>query len=157
MHLRLVTLTWECGSGDIQVLFHTLPGTGVKLLQRSISTLPGEGLKTYYGIFRGHLVARELQVWWVEVYPTPDGKRVEVFVAWEDERFVIRQLAKTPSVVILYYCSYLVFSHWAEQASITADALRQGCPTFPGKGPQFLLWVGSRVVRVKATHSKWHT
>ena len=95
-----MTLTWEYGSGDIQVLFHTLPGTGVKLLRRSVSTLPGEELKTYYGIFRVHLVARELQVWWVGVYPIPEDKRDAVFVAWEEEPFVIIQLAKTPSVLL---------------------------------------------------------
>ena len=33
------------GSGDIQVLFQSLPGTAVKLLRFSVATLRGERLK----------------------------------------------------------------------------------------------------------------
>jgi len=35
----------EFVSGDIQVLFHSLPGTAVKLLRLSVATLRGERLK----------------------------------------------------------------------------------------------------------------
>jgi hypothetical protein len=34
-----------------------------------------------------------------------------------------------------------------------AQTLKQGCPTFPGKGPQLLLWAGSRAAPIKFTVS----
>jgi hypothetical protein len=40
-----MTRIWEFGSGDIQILFHSLPGTAVKLLRLSAATLRGERLK----------------------------------------------------------------------------------------------------------------
>ena len=82
-------------------------------------------------------MARELQVWWVEVYPTPDGKRDEVFVAWEDEPFVIRQLAKTPSVVILYYCSYLFFRTGPNRPVLLLTLYSRDVQPFLEKGHNF--------------------
>jgi hypothetical protein len=40
-----MTRIWEFGSGDIQVLFRSLPGAVVKLLRLSVATLRGERLK----------------------------------------------------------------------------------------------------------------
>jgi hypothetical protein len=40
-----MTRIWKFGSGDIQVLFHNLPGTAVKLLRVSVAALRGERLK----------------------------------------------------------------------------------------------------------------
>jgi len=39
-----MTRIWEFGSGDIQFVFHSLPGTAVKLLLLSVATLRGERL-----------------------------------------------------------------------------------------------------------------